>query len=204
METTSFSGGKLGHDVWPASVSLASWVLAHRKKFEGKKVLELGAGATGLPGLMAAKCGAEVTLTDIDGDTDDEPTMLIPTLMQNIRRNVDKKMTVADGLDWREEDPFFNDQFDVVLAADVVYDFGILEPLARTICRTLRGSGRAYVMAEDRDWTGAREPRPSPSDLVTILENCGCKVLISDLTASYPIDPRPAPLVLLDVAPSSL
>lgn len=59
----------VGCQVWPASLLLADWVV-HTQKHEGnscplKTVLELGAGV-GLPSLVAASCGADVLLTDIN------------------------------------------------------------------------------------------------------------------------------------------
>ena len=50
---------------WPCARVLAHWVLSERAWLAGKTVLELGAG-TALPGLVAAFCGARVTLTDQD------------------------------------------------------------------------------------------------------------------------------------------
>lgn len=49
--------------VWPSSIALAEYVWQQRSRFSGTSVVELGAG-TSLPGLVAAKVGAEVTLTD--------------------------------------------------------------------------------------------------------------------------------------------
>lgn len=49
--------------VWPCSVILAEYVWQQRSRFRGSTILELGAG-TSLPGLVAAKVGANVTLTD--------------------------------------------------------------------------------------------------------------------------------------------
>nr|DAD46724.1 TPA_asm: hypothetical protein HUJ06_016661 [Nelumbo nucifera] len=49
--------------VWPCSIALAEYVWQQRLRFAGTSVVELGAG-TSLPGLVAAKVGAEVTLTD--------------------------------------------------------------------------------------------------------------------------------------------
>uniref|UniRef100_A0A6M2EI57 Methyltransferase-like protein 23 n=1 Tax=Populus davidiana TaxID=266767 RepID=A0A6M2EI57_9ROSI len=49
--------------VWPCSVILAEYVWQQRLQFSGVSVLELGAG-TCLPGLVAAKLGLDVTLTD--------------------------------------------------------------------------------------------------------------------------------------------
>nr|QTZ19499.1 methyltransferase 23 isoform X1 [Bixa orellana]QTZ19501.1 methyltransferase 23 isoform X1 [Bixa orellana]QTZ19504.1 methyltransferase 23 isoform X1 [Bixa orellana]QTZ19505.1 methyltransferase 23 isoform X1 [Bixa orellana] len=49
--------------VWPCSIILAEYVWQQRLRFSGVSVVELGAG-TCLPGLVAAKLGSDVTLTD--------------------------------------------------------------------------------------------------------------------------------------------
>ncbi|CAM9543907.1 unnamed protein product [Ectocarpus sp. 12 AP-2014] len=48
---------------WPSGVVLACLVWARRQEFDGASVVEIGAG-TALPGLLAAKLGASVVLTD--------------------------------------------------------------------------------------------------------------------------------------------
>lgn len=48
---------------WPCAPILAQYVSTHRNILQGAEVVELGSG-TGVPGLVAAKCGAHVTLTD--------------------------------------------------------------------------------------------------------------------------------------------
>ena len=48
---------------WPSAVILAQYVWYHRNKLENQYVIELGSG-TALPGVLAALCGANVTLTD--------------------------------------------------------------------------------------------------------------------------------------------
>jgi len=42
VRQTSFSLGKLGASVWGSSISLASWLFAHKELVKGKRVLELG------------------------------------------------------------------------------------------------------------------------------------------------------------------
>ncbi|XP_011089598.1 methyltransferase-like protein 22 isoform X4 [Sesamum indicum] len=49
--------------VWPSSIILAEYVWQQKSRFSKANVVELGAG-TSLPGLVAAKVGADVTLTD--------------------------------------------------------------------------------------------------------------------------------------------
>jgi predicted nicotinamide N-methyase len=51
--------------VWPCAMVLAEYVHEHRAEFSDKVVLEVGAGM-GLPGLVAAKVGARVYLTDME------------------------------------------------------------------------------------------------------------------------------------------
>ncbi|KAJ1277582.1 hypothetical protein BS78_04G015000 [Paspalum vaginatum] len=65
-----------GMFVWPCSIILAEYVWQQRSRFSGSRVVELGAG-TSLPGLVAAKVGAHVTLTDIAQNTE---------VLNNIRR----------------------------------------------------------------------------------------------------------------------
>lgn len=48
---------------WPCAPVLAWYLWSHRAELAHKSVIELGAG-TSLPGVVAAKCGARVTLTD--------------------------------------------------------------------------------------------------------------------------------------------
>ncbi|KAF5185108.1 Methyltransferase-like protein [Thalictrum thalictroides] len=53
-----------GMFVWPCSIALAEYVWQQGLRFSGGvSVVELGAG-TSLPGLVAAKMGSHVTLTD--------------------------------------------------------------------------------------------------------------------------------------------
>ena len=64
---------------WPSAPVLAWFLWEHRRELPGKKVVELGAG-TALPGILAAKCGALVTLTD---------SASLPRSLQHIRRCCD-------------------------------------------------------------------------------------------------------------------
>ncbi|RVE70088.1 hypothetical protein OJAV_G00084040 [Oryzias javanicus] len=52
-----------GMYVWPCAVVLAQFVWTHREELSGKTVLEIGAGV-GLPGVVAARCGARLFLSD--------------------------------------------------------------------------------------------------------------------------------------------
>jgi predicted nicotinamide N-methyase len=63
-----------GFRAWEASVLFARWVLQRKALFSQKRVLEVGAGASGLPGLAASLCAEAVTITE-----------KVPQLLDNIR-----------------------------------------------------------------------------------------------------------------------
>lgn len=48
---------------WPSAPALAWFLWENRKELVDKRILEIGSG-TALPGIVAAKCGAKVTLSD--------------------------------------------------------------------------------------------------------------------------------------------
>ena len=100
-------------ELWPAATALAD---ALPLRLDGVRVVELGCGL-GLPSLVAAAHGADVTATDWAEDA-------IELLRHNAERN-DLRVR-AEVRDWR--DPWF-EQFDLVLAADVLYEQRNIEPL---------------------------------------------------------------------------
>lgn len=99
-------------ELWPAARALAEAL----PDVSGMRVVELGCGL-GLPSLAAAAKGAEVTATDWSPDA-------IELLCQNAARNgLDVRAEVRD---WREP---WNERFDLVLAADVLYERRNVEPV---------------------------------------------------------------------------
>ncbi|CAM9446352.1 unnamed protein product [Scytosiphon promiscuus] len=69
----------VGSIVWDAEIVLAHYLdQAYGYRLSGMRVLELGAG-TGLAGIVAARLGASVVLTD--------QSKLLPTLIKNARAN---------------------------------------------------------------------------------------------------------------------
>ncbi len=99
-------------ELWPASLALAEAL----PEVAGARVCELGCGL-GLLSLVAAARGAEVTATDWAPDA-------IELLRENAARNgLDVR---AELRDWREP---WAARFDLVLAADVLYEQRNVEPL---------------------------------------------------------------------------
>jgi predicted nicotinamide N-methyase len=99
-------------ELWPAATALAEAL----PDVAGRRVVELGCGL-GIPSLVAAARGAEVTAIDWAEDA-------IELLAANAERNgLD---LVAEVRDWRCAWP---DRFDLALAADVLYEQRNVEPL---------------------------------------------------------------------------
>ena len=99
-------------ELWPAATALA----AALPDVAGLRVVELGCGL-GLPSLVAAARGADVTASDWAEDA-------VELLRENAARN--GLALRAEVRDWREPWP---ERFDVVLAADVLYERRNVEPL---------------------------------------------------------------------------
>ncbi|XP_022095358.1 methyltransferase-like protein 23 isoform X2 [Acanthaster planci] len=118
-----------GMYVWPCAPVLAKYVWMRRKWICGKRVLELGAG-TSLPGIVAASCGAMVTLTDHSG----LPRCLDNCLKSCRANGLEGKVDLL-GLTWGEFSPtiFQLPQFDVILASDCFYDSRDFENIMATL-----------------------------------------------------------------------
>ncbi|MDP9286389.1 MAG: methyltransferase [Actinomycetota bacterium] len=100
-------------ELWPAAIALAG---ALPERLDGVRVVELGCGL-GVPSLVSASRGAVVTATDWAEDA-------IELLARNAARN---ELTLrAEMRDWRTP---WSERFDLVLAADVLYERRNVEPL---------------------------------------------------------------------------
>lgn len=114
-------------DLWPSAIGLSKFLVAQHIVEKGMKVLELGCGL-GLPGIIAAKLGATVTLSDYLPEALDFARM-------NWLKNLDQPpQTVC--LDWRHPDP--EHQADLLIASDITYEARFFEALPnafRVLCR---------------------------------------------------------------------
>jgi predicted nicotinamide N-methyase len=122
-------------ELWPAATALAEAL----PEVAGLRVIELGCGL-GVPSLVAAARGAEVTAIDWSEDA-------VELLRANAACN-GLRLT-AEVRDWRRSWP---DRFDLALAADVLYEQRNIEPvLARLHELALRAlvglAGRPYEAA---------------------------------------------------------
>jgi predicted nicotinamide N-methyase len=92
-------------ELWPSGLALAG---ALPERLDGRRVVDLGCGL-GVPALAAAARGARVTAVDWAADA-------VALLADNAARNhVELELVHAD---WR----VFSGSFDLVLAADLLYE----------------------------------------------------------------------------------
>jgi predicted nicotinamide N-methyase len=135
-------------ELWPAGLALA----AALPDLRGRRVVELGCGLA-LPSLVAAARGADVLATDWSPEA-------IELLETNAARNgIGLRARVADWSDWRLEE-----RFDLVVAADVLYEHRNVEALLALLPRLggevlLAEPGRppaqAFFRTAEREWTVA-------------------------------------------------
>ncbi|KNE61729.1 hypothetical protein AMAG_06531 [Allomyces macrogynus ATCC 38327] len=143
MESANtISGGTTGLKTWPASLSMAEYLLIHPDLIRGKAVVELGSGV-GVLGLVCARLGAaRVTLTDVNAS-------VLSVLEQNVDRFWKRTALSAapieiHSLDWFTVEDHEADALlgDVLLCADTVYDPDLLPGLAHCLHTFLRAAAR--------------------------------------------------------------
>jgi predicted nicotinamide N-methyase len=94
---------------WSSGQVLAEWVLKRRALVEGRRVLDFGTGS-GIVAVAAALSGArKVIACDID-----------PVSMEAVKANAELNQVVIEGS--RDFESASLERFDVILAADVLYD----------------------------------------------------------------------------------
>jgi predicted nicotinamide N-methyase len=120
-------------DVWESAIVLAEDLAA--MEGGGRTLLELGCGL-GLPALVASRSGFVVTATDY------EETALEGVRYNATRNGISGLLTRV--VDWRDP-PDDLGSFDLVVAADVLYESHHPQALAATIGRTLAPGGMALV-----------------------------------------------------------
>ena len=143
-----------GLTLWRASDYLCEYQVENVDIFDGKRVLELGAGL-GLNGILVWLMTKRSTIVITDGDT----TALVH-LRENIERNrpsdvnEDSSTVSCSQLLWGKETSLKfleivgeNKKYDVLLASDIIYAQCIIQPLWETVQTLLNRSNGLFVMA---------------------------------------------------------
>jgi predicted nicotinamide N-methyase len=119
--------------LWPSARALAK-VVADLPDLEGRRVLDLGCGLGAL-GLTAAAKGADVLLVDI------RPEALELVHRNAARNRLEVKTQQVDFFAPPED----LGTFDTILAADVLYEDGMLRAVIRVIKKHLASDGIAMI-----------------------------------------------------------
>ncbi|PNX75065.1 frigida-LIKE protein [Trifolium pratense] len=154
----------IAFQLWPAATSLVSLLDTHRINpttsplstvfttlNRPPRILELGSG-TGIVGIVAAATlGTNVTLTDLPN--------VVPNLKFNAEVNADVVASSGGAvtfapLRWGHsaDVDMIRDEFDVVIASDVVYHDHLYDPLIETLRFMLIGKKIVFVMAHMKRW----------------------------------------------------
>ncbi|MBU0945337.1 MAG: methyltransferase [Proteobacteria bacterium] len=124
--------------LWEAAMVL-SYVLASLPEPKGKRLLEIGAGL-GAPGIAAAACGFDVTLSDYEDIIMDFQKVSVAA--SGLR---DVKCVHLDWLDPPELAPF-----DILAAAEVLFREEFFEPLLEVFRKYLKPGGSIFLAHDAR------------------------------------------------------
>jgi predicted nicotinamide N-methyase len=119
-------------EIWPAAITLSEYIM-ERLELRGKSVIEIGSGVA-MASIVAARKGAEVLATDYS---------LEALRFARYNAMLNNVALETGRLDWRlvrgEE------RFDVLFAADVLYERVNLLPIVTAIDKLLKPDGAAYI-----------------------------------------------------------
>jgi predicted nicotinamide N-methyase len=120
-------------ELWPSGLALAQHVAT--LDLVGKRVLELGCGLA-LPSLAAAAAGAHVLATD-----------WAPECIELVGRNAQANGLAVDAtvLDWRRPASLGPERYDLILAADVLYEERNAEPLLVLLEGAVAANGEVLI-----------------------------------------------------------
>jgi predicted nicotinamide N-methyase len=125
-------------ELWPSGIALATLLAEETLPLRNVRVLELGCGL-GLPSIVAAQLGAHVTATDYYPEALD---------LLGINAALNGVSVRTREVDWRT--PPDLGRFDVVMAADVLYERWQTACMVDMLARTLLPTGRAILIDPDR------------------------------------------------------
>ena len=156
-------------ELWPSGLVLADRLA--RERLEGLRVVELGAGL-GIPSLVAAALGATVLATDWYAPA-------LEFVAVNAGRLGHPVTTMF--VDWRSPPDalFDHEPFDLVVAADVLYEPRNAGPLAALLPRLVAPDGEALV-ADPR--------RPDSRPFLEALAADGWSIHTDEIPHEHPLD----------------
>ena len=140
LKPAQLEAGIGSHQVWPCGTLLSQSILSDVVSVKGLRVVELGCGL-GIASLAAGQAGASsVSATDRDD--------LHAAVERNIQINRLNGTVRFHALDWAEPESsgLRSNDFDIVIAADVIY-YEEQDPLLLALRWLLRGGNNFAVIA---------------------------------------------------------
>ncbi|XP_006629367.1 EEF1A lysine methyltransferase 3 [Lepisosteus oculatus] len=138
--------------VWEAALCLCRYFEEQQFDFAGRRVIELGSG-TGIVGILAARLGAAVTLTDLPH--------ALPQLQRNVSANQPSPCwphpPSVRALSWGLDHAHFPSDWDLVLGADIVYARDTYPLLLATLRHLCQQGAVLYLASELRQEHGTPE-----------------------------------------------
>ncbi|XP_069012430.1 EEF1A lysine methyltransferase 3-like [Embiotoca jacksoni] len=132
--------------VWEAALHLCRYFEEKPVQLTGKRVIELGAG-TGVVGILAARLGADVTLTDLP--------MALPHLEANVSANRPcggwpSFPPAVRPLSWGEDHMNFPSDWDLALCADIIYLPETYPLVVETLAHLCKNGAFVYLSSKMR------------------------------------------------------
>jgi len=126
-------------ELWPSAVGLATYLVQHADIVGDRTILEIG-GGLGLPALVAASLGGNVTATDYLQDA-------VDFAQKNAKLNKIDQLTFKT-FDWRKSEGY--EKYDVLLASDVAYERSQFEHLQRAFIHLVKPGGLILLSEPNR------------------------------------------------------
>ncbi|XP_068450961.1 EEF1A lysine methyltransferase 3-like [Clinocottus analis] len=133
--------------VWESALHLCRYFEQQSVELRGKRAIELGSG-TGVVGILAARLGAVVTLTDLP--------LTLPQLQDNVSANAPSSswpstLPAVLPLSWGEDHMSFPSDWDLVLCADIIYLPETYPLLLETLAHLCKNRAVAYLSSKMRE-----------------------------------------------------
>jgi len=136
-------------NIWPSEEILAIYLILNKNRLENKKIIELGAGFSGLAALITAKTIPSAYFTITDGNT-----KCVEYLKRNIQSNGLDNNTEGKVLLWdRNIKPSLSEfqfKYDYVIISDCIFFKNYHEDLIETIYNLISDDGICIMIAPPR------------------------------------------------------
>jgi predicted nicotinamide N-methyase len=121
--------------VWPAALALGGYLAQSevQRRIHGKKVIELGCGLA-IPSMLCSRYGAACTVVDSH-----------PNVPAFLRRNLAQNEPCSLRFASQQDLHGLNDQYDWILASDVLYEPGLTKVFAQMITDVAKPQSRCVV-----------------------------------------------------------